>query len=96
MLDREKTLLNADLPAAAAAVAGGALCARLGSRTTASAALHPGGHVDIDRIAGHSLLQRQGQLIPQVGPAKNLGTPATARVAEDIPENVSEYVAERF
>ena len=65
-------------------------------RTTASAALHPGGHVDIDRIAGHSLLQRQGQLIPQVGPAKNLGTPATARVAEDIPENVSEYVAERF
>jgi len=94
LLNRKESLLDTNLSAAAAPVAGGALRARLGSRAAAPAAFHLGGYFDVDGVARNGLLQRQGQLVPQVGPAENPAAPAAAGIAENIAENITEYVAE--
>ena len=52
-------------------------------------------HIDIDRIAGDSLLERQLQVIAKIRAPENLA-PATPSAAENIAEYIAEYVAERF
>src|SRR5471032_1118703 len=95
LLDAEEALLHAHLAVAAASRAGARRGARLGAGAVAGVALVPGRHADgrVEAVGG--LLQRDFQVVAQVGAAIHLRSGvATAAATEDVAEDVAEGVAE--
>ncbi len=56
--------------------------------------MNQGRHADLDRGAGHRLLQRQLQVVAQIGAAVHPRATAAAAAAEDVAEHIAEDVAE--
>src|SRR5471030_2889034 len=95
LLDAEEALLHAHLAVAAAGRAGARRGARLGAGAVAGVALVPGRHADgrVEAVGG--LLQRDFQVVAQVGAAIHLRSGVAAAAAtEDVAEDVAEGVAE--
>nr|GFD53266.1 hypothetical protein [Tanacetum cinerariifolium] len=76
LLDREEALLHAHLAVAGAGRTGDRLGARLGAAAVAGVALVPARHADRGVEAGGCLLQRDLEVVAQVGAAVDLGSAA--------------------
>jgi hypothetical protein len=94
-LDREKTLCDAHVPDAVARLTRDRLRARLGALPRAARAFDLRRNVQRDRIAGDGLLERQLEVVAQIGAAEHLVSAAATPSAEDVAEHVAENVAER-
>src|ERR1700694_91591 len=94
--DRDRTLRHPHLAGASAGRAGGGL--RAGSSAAAFAALahRHAGKTDLGFEAVRRLLQRDLEVVAQVGAAEHRGAAAGARApaAEDLAEDIAEDVAE--
>src|SRR6185503_19763493 len=91
--DRERALRHAHLAGAAAGGAGGRLGAGLGAAALAGFARGERGDADLGLEAVRRLLERELQVVAQVGAAEH-GAAAAAIAAEDVAEDVAEDIAE--
>ena len=91
--DGKRALRDAHLSRAAAGGAGLRLGAWLGARTVAGRALGQRRDADLGLEAVRRLLERDFEVVAQVGAAEDVGS-AAARAAEDLAEDVAEHVAE--
>src|SRR6185295_1292727 len=91
----EEALLHAHLAVTGASGAGGRRGARLGAGTVAGIALVPGWHADrgVETVCG--LLQRDVQVVAQVGAAIHLrtGTATATAATEDVAKDIAEGIA---
>ena len=94
LLDREEALLHAHLAVTAAGRAGLRLRARFGAGAVAGLAVFHGRDADLGFRAVCRLLERDFQVVAQVGAAIDVGTAATATAAaaEDVAEDVAEGI----
>jgi len=97
LLDREEALLHAYLTGATTGGAGLRLRARLGARTMADLALFHERNADRLLGAACGFLQRDLQVVAQVGAAVDIGAPTAATAAattEDLVEDAAEGIRE--
>ena len=94
LLDREETLLQADLAAALAGGAGLGLGARLGAAAVADLAGFHGGDADLGLGAVGRLFEGDFQVVAQIGTAIDVGASlaAAALAAEDFVEDAAEGI----
>src|SRR5204863_3826170 len=93
LLDREKSLLHAYLTVPFTSRAGSRFGPGFRPRTLASLAVLVRGDANAGLGAARSLLQRDLEVVAQVGSAVHRGT-AAARLVEDIAEDIAERVGE--
>ena len=86
---------DANLPRAAARLAGRRRRAGLRALAGAARALDLRRQLEIDRVSGDRLLERELELVAQIGPTEHLVATAATAGAEDVAEHLSEQVAER-
>ncbi len=92
LLNREKALLHAHLAMAVAGRALDRLGAGLGARAMAGLAFVQRRNADLGFGAARGFLQRDLEVVAQVGPAIHIG--AAAAAAEDVAEDVAERIRE--
>ena len=91
LLDAEEALLHAHLAVALAGTASDRLRTRLGAGAAAGAALLHGRHAQLRLGAARGLLERDLEVVAQVGAAVHIAATA-ARLAEDVAEDVAEGI----
>src|SRR5690606_31102067 len=85
---------HAHLAGSMAGIAGGGIGTLGRAGAVAGLALGQPRHLDLDAGAEHGLLQRQFQLIAQVGAPEHLRAATATAAAEDVTEHITEDVAE--
>ncbi len=94
LLDREETLLHADLAGAAAGRTLRGLGALLRAAAVADLAGDLRRHFDRDGIAADGTFEIEPEFVTEIGAPENLRAAAARAAAENIAEYVAEYVAE--
>src|SRR6185369_13698109 len=95
LLDREDSLLHADLAGAMARLAGHGFGIGLGAASFAGLAFAERRELDFGLVAEHRLFQVELEVVAQIRAAKDLA-PTAPTAAEDVAEHVAEDVAERI